>query len=197
MLWERLLDVPDIIASARLFRLKAPLGGTTYFPQIIRCASLLAFHRRARLASHKQMTMRFLRTLAMLLAVSLSGCVSIPSTSEESFRLSRLVGQPDGRVMVIGPEIQFTVRQAHGYSGFQALVSGRNVSYFQKTSLAGLGDKGTFEVTRAQMEHYRASGTSVRIIDTSIKIEFTPAYIDGFLRRVDSVAGVRGGISGK
>jgi len=141
--------------------------------------------------------MRFLRTLALLLAVSLSGCVSIPSTSEESFRLSRLVGQPDGSVLVVGPEIQFTVRQSHGYTGFQALVSGRNVTYYQKTALAGLGDKGTFEITRAQMEHYRVSGTSVRVIDTSIKIEFTPAYIDGFLRRVDSVAGARGRVSSK
>ena len=132
--------------------------------------------------------MRLFRYLALLATCLLAGCVSIPRDSEEAFRESRLVGQPDGSILIVGPEIQFTVRQVHGYTCFQALVSGGKVAYFQQTSLAGLGDKGTFEVTRAQMERYRTQGTSLRVTDTSIKIEFTPAYLDGFLRRVDSVS---------
>ncbi len=136
--------------------------------------------------------MSLLRSLVLPLAVLLASCVSPPRTPEESFRETRLVGQPDGSVLVIGQEIPFTIRQTRGYTGFQALVEPRKITYYQKTNLAGLGDRGIFEVSRAQLERFRASGTSVSIIDSSVRVSFSPPYIEGFLRRVDSVAGSRG-----
>jgi hypothetical protein len=125
--------------------------------------------------------------LLLLVVCVFAGCADIPKTSEESYRRSRVVRQPGGGVLVVGPEIPFTARGKRGVTGFQALVKGREVTFYEKTSLGGLEDAGTFETPQRLMETFRRRGSLLEIQGTSVRIFFPPAYIDGFLRRVDSV----------
>jgi hypothetical protein len=131
--------------------------------------------------------MRF-RHLLLLLCLLLAACAAPPKTAQDSFARCRVVIQPDGKYLVVGPELPFTARGARGVTKFQALVAGERVRYYQKTSIGMAEDVGTFEVSRPKMEQFRGRGALLAVRDTGVAVRFSPAYVDGFLRRVDEVA---------
>jgi hypothetical protein len=128
------------------------------------------------------------RYLVLLLVTLLTACAGAPKTAEKAYWQSRVVRQPDGNQLVVGPEIPFTVRGARGVTGFRALVTPQKTRFYQKTSIGMSEDAGTFEASRAQMEQYRRRGASLAVRDSGVRVQFTPAYVEGFLRRVDEVA---------
>jgi hypothetical protein len=129
------------------------------------------------------------RYLSVLLGILLlAGCANPPKTADEAYRRCRVVPQPSGGKLVVGPEIPFTVRGTRGITSFQALIEPHQIHYYQMTSLGTQEDAGTFEASRARMEQFRKTGASLAVVGSSISVRFSPQYVDGFLRRVDAVA---------
>lgn len=129
--------------------------------------------------------------LLLSLCLALSSCATTtsvdepaPHTANEAFQRSE-IAKVDGVTVVRGPRVSLSIHGRVSIAGLQAFIRAEGTTYVQRTAILGSGG-GDVPITRADLESVKAKGIKLNIIGGET-ISFSPAYIIGFLRRVDSV----------